>query len=177
MKKVLLAGVAASALLMGAATAQAGDLKAVTGLSVLDMGLATSGTLGFVGAETNLTEVGDFETGVQLRLGTSLAPASETLGALTLDFGFNYIVSGFYKFGGEVADGINAYGLLGYSYADIQVDLSSGGVTASGATTDSSFSYGVGANYDLGDGFAVGGEYIAYWSDVTSFGATVSYTY
>lgn len=177
MKKNILASAVGAALLMGSMTAQAGDIKSVAGLSMLDMGLTNSATLGYVGVEKSLTEIGEFETGVQLRVGTTLAAASETVAPLTLDLGFNYVVSGFYKFGGEVADGINAYGLLGYSYADIQADLSSGGVTASGTTTDSSFSYGIGANYDLGNGMTVGAEYVAYWSDVTAMGATVSYNY
>jgi len=55
---------------------------------------------------------------------------------------------------------IRGYGLLGVSSGEFEAS----GFGLSASTTDSSLSYGIGAEFDLGNSFSITGEYVSYIS-------------
>jgi len=180
MKKIYIA--AAAALLMNATPSYAGamndltdDLQFGAGVGFLDLaGLNDSALLFYAIAEKEVdVDLGDTTNAVQVRLGTS-TNASTSIGAGKVEASFNYLLSGLFKSTLELEDGISAYGLLGFSYASIDVS-STNSATITG--TDNSFSYGFGADYEIDSDLKVAAEYTAYWSDATAFAVNAYYSF
>lgn len=65
----------------------------------------------------------------------------------------------------EVAPDFNLYGLVGFSQVKIDALASAQGFSASVSTSDTGFSYGVGAEVGFGEQVYVSAEYISYISE------------
>jgi len=180
MKKLYIA--ATAALLLSATPSYAGsmsnltdDLKFGAGVGFIDLGLTDSATLFYAIAEKEVdVDLGDTTNTVQVRLGTSTEAKSGSFATVS----FDYLISGLFKSSLELQDGISAYGLAGFSYASITstVTLPFFG-TVSGSSTDSSFSYGIGVDYEIDSDLKVAAEYTAYWSDATAFAVNAYYSF
>ena len=178
MKKLMIA--ASAALICAATPAQAADdlLRDVTygaGIGSVDLGGVGTGTLfyGIAEKELRIDQLRDVDTSAQLRVGTS-TKASAGL----VEFGIDYLISGMFKASKEVQKGISAYGMLGFSYASITASATVPFLgTVSASSTDTSFGYGIGADYEVNRDLTVGLEYAAYWSDVTAIAVNAKFNF
>lgn len=160
MKRMISIVTLAFAIVLGATTAQANDIKPYAGFSVGSFdfnvnayGLSDSGSgvgyFGMLGADFNKY------LGAELRIGTAtLAPV----------FGLNYSLPAFFSLLGKVqvpvADGFRLYALAGFTSADL---WTSGGFS----NTETGLSFGAGASYSLDDQYSVRAEWVRYWNDVS----------
>jgi len=184
MKKLLLMILACT---LWAWQVQAADtFEAGVGFGVVSLGKgSTSGTtwITYATAEMPLDfgQGSDIRTSVVGRIGTT-GTSSQTLvippaGAVTVDQTLDYFLSALFKGGFNVMPDLTVYGLAGFSHGSATVTASSPLVAVSGSSTDSSFSWGVGADYRLDNQLTIGVDYTAYWSDVTAFAANVRWSF
>lgn len=176
MKKVLLT--AFTALMIHQAPAQAVELETPEflegieigiGIGALDMNLNESGTLVYISAQKDLgMMVGDFDSFAEVRLGTSSAAKTGPD-----ESSFDGLLSALFKNNIETQDGINIYGLAGFSLSNVAEDTA----TTTNTITDLSFTYGFGANYEFIQNAYIGIEYTDYSERATAFSINTSYKF
>lgn len=91
----------------------------------------------------------------EVRLGTGLAPSSKAIGGVNADLEVTHLFGFYGRASLPVAEGISIYGLLGYTQGKLKALIP--GVSATGS--DSSVSYGLGAEFPLDKSTSVGLEY------------------
>ncbi len=191
MKKIIIASIAAFLLSSSPAlAAKVGkftkDLEYGAGIGMVDMGLTDSGVLFYGIVEKPLAikslEKEGFNSVAQLRLGTSTAASGPFLGG-TIESSIDYMISGLFKSSIEIEKAVTAYAMLGFSYASITTTTPTivfFGIPVGGgsvSSTDSSLSWGVGADYEVDRDLTVGIEYAAYWSDITALAVNAKFAF
>jgi len=111
---------------------------------------------------------GELRFGVMQGANTSLPTG--TLGSAT-PFNLNLQASPFFSYLGKiqypVTRSFNVYALLGGTAAKFSINPSGTGVLLNSSATKTGFTYGIGAEYKPRPQFAIGLEWIQYWTDVT----------
>jgi len=77
-----------------------------------------------------------------------------------VDLKLKHMLSVFLRGDLALSPTIRGYGLLGVSSGKLEAS----GFGLTGSTTDSSLSYGIGAEFDLGNSLSITGEYVSYIS-------------
>ncbi len=179
MKKIL--SLAFSAFLLGQlaqSSAQANDFTSPealentqigVGIAAVDMNLNSSGALYYLSVQKDLEMMmGDFDSFALFRLGKSTAAKKGNLEA-----NFDFLLSGLLKNSIQLQNGVNVYGLAGFTVAKISEKV----LTASSSVTDLSFTYGFGATYEFFPNLNFGLEYAQYSMRATAFSLNTAYKF
>lgn len=158
---------------MGAWNAYAADsFEAGGGLGSVDLG-GGSTWIAYAAGEVPLgVDLGQgFETSIVGRVGTT-GTASYRL-IQPVQTSLDFFVSGLFKAGYKLTGDLTAYAMVGFSFGSATTTV--GGLTAS--NTDTSISWGLGAEYHVDDRLKIGVDYTAYWSDVKAIAANVLFKF
>jgi outer membrane autotransporter protein len=186
MKLIVIA--AASAMLMAGA-AQAQTRPAVPGTTYGELGYTTlklsSGGVsvkpamlrGIVGYNFN----NNFAFEGMLGLGVSKDSTSTTFAGVPVDVqeDVRHIVGIYVKPKAVIGDAFEVFGRLGYAHTRVRTTASVPGFSASDSGSDSSVSYGIGANFNVSPKMYVGVDYMRYFKkdDTKIDGFTVGLGY
>jgi outer membrane autotransporter protein len=181
--------IAAASVMLTAGAAQAQIRPATTGttygelgyttLKISDSGISVKPAMlrGIVGYNFNNNLA--FEG--MLGLGVRKDSTSTTFAGVPVDVqeDVRHIVGIYVKPKAVIGDAFEVFGRLGYAQTRVRATVSAAGVSASDSASDSSLSYGIGANFNVSPKMYVGVDYMRYFKkdDTKIDGFTVALGY
>lgn len=166
--------------------ANAMDIKPYTGIGIGGYSINVSnsdgattalGTYGQLGAD-----VGDY-FGAEVRLGTSGKTSFRDKTGVNMNINIDYIFSYLGKVQAPIGKSVHAYALLGGTTGQFTRKIKTPGFiyTSTGTTTFtnkvSSFTAGVGLDFQIQDKLLIGAEYMHYFKSINGFSANLKFLF
>lgn len=117
------------------------------------------------------------------RFGTSLSDDTISAGGTTIDVSTDWFAGGYGVINAPISDYLSVYGLAGLNHIEVGLtgNEASSGISANTSLSDTSFSYGVGAEIAVSDSFSAYSEWMHYGevndADLSGLGFGLLYRY